>query len=309
MSFQLGKNITATVTYYDVMDYPLTSFEIWKHLIEYESEQAGQPSTFSDIWDILHSQQLAERITERDGLYCLKGRESLIEERIRRDKLSVRKLKRMRTLVSWLRFLPYLRMIGATGSLSMKHGERGSDWDMFVVLQAGRMFLGRTILTGFLHLIGKRRHGKWISNRACLNYFVTDDSLEIGTKDLFSAHEYRFLIPLLSFATYQRFERVNHWMKRYKPNHEATLISPRWSVPESATMKYWQVRLESLIDRFPLENWLASWQIKKIARNPKTQVEGSLIQATSQALVFLPRPRGPRVFDAFKQRLRERIPL
>jgi hypothetical protein len=105
VSFQLGKNITATVTYYDVMDYPLTSFEIWKHLIEYESEQAGQPSTFSDIWDILHSQQLAERITERDGLYCLKGRESLIEERIRRDKLSVRKLKRMRTLVSWLRFL------------------------------------------------------------------------------------------------------------------------------------------------------------------------------------------------------------
>jgi hypothetical protein len=79
----------------------------------------------------------------------------------------------------------------------MKHGERGSDWDMFVVLRAGRMFLGRTILTGFLHLIGKRRHGKWVSNRACLNYFVTDDSLEIGTKDLFSAHEYRFSYPTL----------------------------------------------------------------------------------------------------------------
>ncbi len=96
-------------------------------------------------------------------------------------------------------------------------------------------------------------------------------------------------------------------MKRYKPNHEATLITPRWSVPESATMQAWQARLESFIDRFPLENWLASWQIKKIARNPKTEMEGSLIQATSQALVFLPHPRGPRVFDAFKKRLRERI--
>ncbi len=306
MSFQLGKNITATLTYYDVMDFPLTSFEIWKHLLEYDENQAvsDENVSLSAIWDILHSPQLAPRISERDGLYCLRGREHLIEERVRRDKLSVRKLKRMKRLVSWLAFLPYLRMIGATGSLSMKHGERGSDWDMFVVLKSGRMFTGRTVLTGFLQLIGKRRHGRAIANRACLNYFVTDDHLEIDTKDLFSAHEYRFLIPLLSFDTFQSFERANHWISRFKPNLEATLIPSRLTVQVSPRMRTAQQWLERALDLIPMEGMLSRWQKKKIARNPKTRIEGGLIQATSQALVFLPHPRGPRVYEQFKTRLR-----
>lgn len=305
MSYLLGKNIVGTVTYYDVMDFPLTAFEIWKHLLEHDREHPAltQAVALGDVWSVLHSEQLTGKIAERDGLYFLRGREALVSERIQREKLSVRKLKNMRRLVRWLAYLPYLRMIGATGSLSMKHGVRGSDWDMFVVLRSGKIWIGRTILTLFLHAIGKRRHGKKISNRACLNYFVTDSHLEIATKDLFSAHEYRFLIPMLSFPLFQIFELKNRWIRDYKPNFSSTLLPSLWMVSETARVKKVKKFLERWCDGVNLEAWLRSWQKKRIEHNPKTHLEGSLIEASDQTLVFLPSPRGPRVFQAFKERL------
>ncbi|MBP7060412.1 MAG: hypothetical protein KBA91_00345 [Candidatus Moranbacteria bacterium] len=306
MSYQLGKNITATVTYYDVMDFPLTAFEIWKHLLVYDREQMTPSSevTLYDVWDVLHSKQLAEKVTERNGLYFLPGREILCVERIERDKLSVQKLKRMKRLVRWLRYVPYVRMIGATGSLSMKHGTRGSDWDMFVVLQAGKIWMGRTLLTAFLHLIGKRRHGKKINDRACLNYFVTDDALEIATKDLYSAHEYRYLIPLTSFGLFQIFELKNRWIKEYQPNFTLTTLPSLWTWGADLWTRRAQRRFELWCNRLDFESWLKSWQQKKISLNPKTALEGSHIEASDQALVFLPRPRGPRIFQQFRERLR-----
>ncbi len=163
--------------------------------------------------------------------------------------------------------------------------------------------MGRTVLTGFLHLIGKRRHGRKISNRACLNYFVTDDNLEITTKDLYSAHEYRHLIPLLSFPLFQIFELKNRWIKKYQPNFSLTALPNLWLVREGARAKRIRNAIEWGLDFFEREKWLGSWQKKKIARNPKTHMEGSLIEATDRALVFLPRPRGPIVFEEFKKRL------
>lgn len=305
MSYLLGKNIVATVTYYDVMDFPLTLFEIWKYLIEHnrDGDHLNRPVTLGEVWDMLHSDQCVRRIEHKNGFYFLPGREALVQQRIQSEKVSVAKLQGMRRLARVLAYVPYVRMVGATGSLAMKHGVTGSDWDMFVVLRSGRIWMGRTILTGFLHFIGKRRHGKKISNRACLNYFVTDGSLEIATKDLYSAHEYRHLIPLVSFPLFQIFELKNRWIKNYQPNFFLTVVPNRFVLPEQRSMKQVRNFFESAFDFFDIEKWLGSWQREKIARNPKTHLEGSLIEATDRALVFLPCPRGPVVFEKFKERL------
>lgn len=305
MSYQVGKNIVATVTYYDVIDFPLTAFEIWRHLLVPDREKDIKVAdiTLSEIWHILHSEQLSGRLAEKNGFYFLKGRESLVESRIRNEKVSVRKLRGMQRLTRILLYVPYLRMIGVTGSLAMKNGERGSDWDMFVVMRSGKIWIGRTILTLFLHSIGKRRHGKKISNRACLNYFVTEESLEIVTKDLFSAHEYRFLIPLFSFPLFQIFELKNRWIREYKPNFSPTIVPNLWLVKQAPHTFSVRRIIEHFFDMFDAEQWLSSWQKKKIAKNPKTHMEGSLIEATDRSLVFLPRPRGPIIFQKFKERL------
>ena len=308
MSYELSKNILATVTYYDVLNWPLSGFEVWKHLISQERQghQNGAclvPSSLSDVMACLRSEHLTHKLEEQNGFYFLPGRAELISKRIHAEKLSALKLKRMKALARLLAFVPYVRMIGATGSLAMKKGSAGSDWDMFVVLQAGKMWIGRTLLTGFLHIIGKRRHGEKINDRACLNYFVTDDNLEIGTKDLFSAHEYRFLIPLVGLSVFRKFELKNAWIREYKPNFFPTTLAHSFALPESAAVVKVQEALESFFDLFDLEKRLSRWQKEKISRNPNTKVEGSLIEASDRALIFLPHPRGPQVFEKFKQRL------
>ncbi|MEK9151158.1 MAG: hypothetical protein AAB547_00835 [Patescibacteria group bacterium] len=304
MSYLLGKNIVVTVTYYDVFDMPLTVLEIWKHLMAQDSGDGhGEPCTLGDVARFLAAGTLDAKIGGKNGFYFLRGREDLVAQRIRAEKLSVAKLKRMRRLARLLAYVPYLRMLGATGSLAMKHGERESDWDMFVVLRSGKIWTGRTLLTGFLHLIGKRRHGDRVRDRACLNYFVTDDNLEIGTKDMFSAHEYRFFIPLLNFRLFQVFELKNRWIRDYRSNFALTTLPSLWTVPESLWARRMQGALERVLGFLDIERWLASWQKEKIRRNPKTALEGSLIEAHDRALIFLPHPQGPRVFEKFKERL------
>ena len=305
MNYHLGKNIVATVTYYDVLDMPLTAVEIWKPLMAYEPEQKRDERgcTMGEVFRVLASGQLDAKIEERDGFYFLPGRSDLIKARIRAEKISVAKLKRMRRLARVLASVPYVRMLGATGSLAMKNSTRASDWDMFVVLRSGKIWIGRTLLTGFLHLIGKRRHGQKIRDRACLNYFVTDDNLAIGTQDLFSSHEYRFFIPLLNFDLFQIFELKNRWMREYRPNFVPTTIQSLWTVKKNASARGIRGILEYLLNFLDAENWLAGWQKDKIRRNPKTSLQGSLIETSDQALIFLPRPRGPRIFQKFKARL------
>lgn len=304
MSYQLSKNILATVAYYDAMDFPLTAFEVWKHLIAHDREAAvDQSCSLGEIVAALAPSRRSERVAEQDGFYCLAGREALIAERIRMEKISAGKLRRLRVL-SWLiARVPFVHMFGAAGSLSMKHAGRGSDWDVFVVLRSGRIWIGRTLLTGILHLIGKRRHGDRVNDRVCLNYFVTDDNLRIGMKDLFSAHEYRFLVPLYNFRLFQIFELKNAWIKEYKPNFHLTVLPSLWTVGIGRTSRRVKAFFERLLALPKLERRLASWQQGKIARNPKTHIEGSMIEAHDRALIFLPHPRGPKVFERFKKRL------
>lgn len=295
----LSKDILGTIAYYDVFGLPLTAFEIWEHRISMDGPDGDPHPSLRDVIRALGEAQLAGRVGTYDGFHFLKGRDDLVDSRLRKDKISCAKLKRVRALARLLPYVPFVRMIGVTGSLAMKQSDTESDWDLFVVLKAGRIWTGRTLLTGFLHVIGKRRHGKWSRDRACLNYYVADDHLEISSRDLFSASEYRFLIPIVGEGTFRRFERKNRWIAELKPNFHPTGLLPLWYRHESSAAPFIRGLLERIFDSSSLESSLARWQKKKIEHNPKTRWEGARIEATDSTLIFLPRPRGPRHFEKF----------
>lgn len=192
----LSKNILQTIIYYDIFNFPLTSFEIWKYLIAEKSFALGE------VVEKLDSEELKGKIEGYRGFYFLAGRKELVGRRIQNDKNSVAKFKIAEKATKWLRFVPFVRMIAVTGTLAMKNCEKDSDIDLFVVLEKGRIFTGRLLVTGLVHLLRKRRYGKKIKNRICLNYFVATDRLEIQRKDLFAANEYSFIYPIFdSFTT------------------------------------------------------------------------------------------------------------
>ncbi len=300
----LRKSALATLVYYDILGYPLTEFEVWRHLIQpTDSTERGTPPTLAEVSRALDALSLDGRVSRFRGFVTLPGRESLVASRIRDEKRAVQKIKRAARLIHFLGWVPYIRMIGLTGSLSMKLGDAGSDWDFFVVLRRGAIWRGRLILSLVLQCIGKRRYGNRVENRACLNHFVTDGSLEIAMQDFFSAHEYRYMYPALGWDTFRRFELVNRWMIRIKPTFALVEIAPLWLSDPKPFMLKLQRFLENILESQELEHFLARWQKKKIAQNPKTQLEGAFIVASDEALIFLPHPKGPGIFERFKQAL------
>ena len=305
---KLQKYILATVAYYDGFTYPLTAFELWKHLIRTDyaaGEDEPLKISLAAILSALENDFLGQYLESAQGFYFLKGRSELIEARIKNQKISAGKLKRLTKVAHWLSFIPFVRMIGATGGLAMKNAHRKSDWDLLIVMKTGHIWTGRTLVTLLAHLAGKRRHGKKVIDRVCLNYFVTEDSLEVMTKDLFSASEYLFLIPLFSSQVYRRFQIKNQWIRNLKPTYDLQEVAHLKMVVDNVYTKSIREVGEFLLRGAWLERALKKIKKKKIAKNPKTHQEGSLVYAEDDALVFLPVPHGPVIFEKFKAKIEE----
>jgi hypothetical protein len=303
---KLAKNILATVIYYDGLDFPMTSFETWKYLIRtdyYDNVKEPVETSLREVVAMLGDESLSKFIRQERGFYFLNGRSELVAKRIANGKISDRKIRRLRSVSKWLRFVPFVRMVGVTGGLAMKNAKSGSDWDLLIVLKHGKIWTGRTLVTALVHLLKKRRHDEKISDRICLNYFITEESLEVATKDLFSASEYMFLFPLFGWESFNRFQIRNQWIRDIKPLYSLCSVSPLKTIEDSRvseTIRSWG---EILLSPDSLESWLKKIEKRRIMQNPKTHREGSLICADDDALVFLPEPHGPIVFERFKEKV------
>jgi len=305
------KQIVATVAYYDEMDYPLTSFEIWKSFTNYESNTniLIDKLELAETIELLENEELRKYIESYNGFYFLKGRKELVEKRIKKNKVASLKLKKLRRIVWFLRFVPFARMIAVTGRLAMKNTGKNSDWDLFVLLKKGKIWTGRTLVTAFVHLIGKRRYGNKIKDRICLNYFITDESLKINIKErpfevnLFSASEYSFMIPLFGFRVFRKFQIRNPWIREFKPNFEISEVRNMKMISDNHFSKVLRKSGERLLGFDFIENFLRNIEKNKIANNPKTHLAGSVIEANDDCLVFLPEPQGKEIYEKTLEKL------
>lgn len=303
MDRDLAKNIIATITYYDVLSYPLTSFEIWKHLIKVSGDGTKSKWSLVDVVRYLKKKSVAEYVAEKNGFYFLHGREEVVALRRRREFISIRKIKKLKWIVSILRYSPFVRMMCVTGRLSYKNCERESDLDLLVAYEHGHIWTGRFFLTAFAHVLGMRRYGEKINDRACLNYHITTQSLCVPTQDLFAAHEYSFIYPLYDAGGhFSRFCKENEWIVTYKPHYSCEHKKHAATVGDGPFGKIIKAVWEYVFSDRGTEDRLRKLQRPRIQNNPKTKEEGALILYSDQYLVFLPKPQGPNVFEKYKKR-------
>jgi hypothetical protein len=222
-----------------------------------------------------------------------------------RNKISAVKLKKLNRIASWLRWVPFVRMIAVTGRLAMKNAESGSDLDLLIVLRSGRIWIGRTLATLLLHLAGKRRHAGKIKDRACLNHFLAEDSLDLenGKKSLsvalFSANEYYFSRVLFGQDVFSRFQAANGWIGKFHPNFQPARSAGAWTLEDAGVARRLKKIGEKILDFAWLEKKLGGWEKKKIGENPKTHQAGSFVEASDEHLVFLPEPQGEKILERF----------
>ena len=310
-NIELQKNILATIAYYDGMDYPMASFEAHKYLMKFSNSQhpvSDENIKYSllEVMNELENDNLRRFIEECDGFYFLKGKKELVEQRLKKNKIANKKIRILTGLAKWLRYAPFVRMISMTGSLAMKNTDAKSDLDLLIILKKGKIFTGRALVTLAAHLLGKRRYADKIKDRACLNHFLTDDSLEISIREAFLASEYSLRIwPVFGWHYFQEFQEKNGWIKKYELNFRPDEIPNLKFIKETAFS--WRARKlgEMLLNFDFIENILKKRQLGRIEKNPKTQETGRGIIANDNELLFWPNfeKQGPLNFEKFKEKL------
>lgn len=208
--------IVSTLVYYKALGaYPLTSFEIYSRL------NAHVPSpTYAKILNILCLLVKHRIVAVKNGLFYVKNPKSrkkeAVENRIERYKISIRKWRILERALKYLNFLPYIQMIGVTGSLSINNASKESDLDLLVITSPGRIWISRILCSLITHLLGIRRYKNKIKDRICLNHYITTDALTLKIRNLSNAHTYAGIIPVLNEdAWHKKFQEQNRWMKRF----------------------------------------------------------------------------------------------
>lgn len=211
------KAISTVIVYYDLLKRPLTLLEIFKYL-----PAQSRKICFSEFKNLIeNSTFLKKHLQSEKGLYFLKQRETLIQIREKRTKISQIKWKKLQKAVKILALTPFLKLVAATGSLTAYNAKQESDLDLLIIAKDNRLWFTRIFLTTLAGLTGKRRHGKKTKDRICLNCYLTQSHLEIKRQtkphDFHSAQEYSRLIPVLEIekSIYEKFTASNKWLAEF----------------------------------------------------------------------------------------------
>jgi predicted nucleotidyltransferase len=200
-------------------------------------------------------------------------------------KIWLRNWRRAVWVTRWLRFLPYVRMIGLNGSLATGSWHLDSDIDFYIVLREDRLLYGRILVTFLVQLLGLRRHAKLEAGRICLNRYAVTSYLEIKPPNNYHARVFSKLIPLYSAQNvYFDFVLANQWMKDFgypvrelKPLLEDSFLQSR--------IKHFEEWILDLLAGNRLEELFFNWQTRRSA-NDRRITSKSRVVISKQELCF-----------------------
>jgi predicted nucleotidyltransferase len=193
---QILSAIIHTVAFYDAVGkVALTKLELYKYLVN-----APNPPAFGKFLETLDEewQYLAPHIQRERGFYFLKKNKSGYARRIHIGKTGIKKWRIAKRMIRAMSFLPYVRMVAVTGSLALNTTHKKSDIDVLVAAKHGHIWTVRVMVTALMQILGKRRHGEKISDRICLNHYISDKNTDFRPRNLFSDHISKTMIPVWS---------------------------------------------------------------------------------------------------------------
>ncbi len=289
---EIRNNILATLSYYDIFDFPLKAEEVLIYLINFKHLNIADDGSLIKLEDIkknLDQLILDNVIGLRDGYYFLFNREYIVPLRLKRQTLAKRKWKIIKRTVRWLSLLPYMRLIFAFGSLAMNNTNELSDLDVLIVVKHGRIWLSRFLILGMLAVLGVRRKGSDLvaPDKICPGHFITDQSLNLSFGSLYNAMNYVNLIPVYVRDDYiiDRFNNENKWILDYlyHPNiKNKSILNPGWTRVFS---KVAEIILDTRIGSW-FEKLTRNYQMNRIEKNPLTKKAGGRIIINDKQIIF-----------------------
>ena len=279
------------IVYYDSFDYPLTLEEL-------------ELFSFRDKED----QKFDNLIETEKGFYFLKDRENLIEVRKERGEIAKDKWEKALKAVRWLKITPYIRLIFASGSLALSNTDEESDLDVLIVVKHGRIWTSRLLTVLLLSLLGVRRtrYEKIAPDKICLNHFITDKSLYIPRKSIYTAQLYARLIPILfeDEKLVDEFMGTNSWVGQWIKGWPTIKIKN--TIPNPSFLKIIKKIGEKILDT-KLGDWLEKilkkYQLRRIKSYPLTYKPGGRIKADDESLEFHPDSPELKIIERYNKKM------
>lgn len=262
--------ILAASSYADVFGYPLTEDELllWTPFVRGTDGKKIRSSI---------RRLVTEEILKRNPPFItLTTGSASVPERITRSNAAVKKWALARFAATALSRIPWIRMIGVTGALSMENAGAEDDIDFCIVTDSGSVWTVRMLSTVLVALMGRRRRpdATRIRDRICLNMFLSGDaqSVPVKERDFYTAHEVLQFTPLYERNpdAYRTFLQRNRWVASYLPRAWKKRMDGSIGFPQPARVR------TAYLPRVPvpsgIERMLMDWQIRYMRRRLTKEV-------------------------------------
>ena len=226
------KGILKAIIYFDIFDFPLTIFEVWKYFYSpspleglRRKNSDDQKISLLEIQEILEKSEALKDIIDREnGFYFLKGREDIIKKRLERYNIAGKKFKRAKKIIKILSLIPFIRLIAVCNTLGYSNAREESDIDLFLITAKNRIWTARFWSALILKLFGLRPTKITIKDKICLSFFVSEDHLNISDlalkpEDIYFNYWLNQLVPIYDADNiYSGFIENNEWVLNFLPN-------------------------------------------------------------------------------------------
>ena len=212
--------VLKTLAYADIFDQAMSESELRRLLIEHKTKASMAP----DVRTVKGVQSCGD-------VFFLSGRSKLLELKQLQSQVRAQKLKKAGQFLWIFKLVPWIKLVAVSGSVAGGTPAKDDDIDLFIITDRNRLWLARLTLILLLNLVGKRRKPSddpaKVSDKYCLNMWLTLDDLDEKNHDIYTANEIAHLVPLLNRgATYERYVVANPWIEQLLPNFYNSLSMP-----------------------------------------------------------------------------------
>ncbi len=287
----MEKAVLKTLIYADIFDYPLKAWETHKWLI-------SKKASLQKVEKALKKLIKEAKIKNHGDYYFLSERKGLVAKRLNREKVSRGFFKKVKRVANLLKIIPWIRLIGVSGSLALNNAKDTDDIDLFIITEKNRLWVTRLATLAILNTLNvRRKRGQQVvGGKICTNILIEEDKLA-QQKDLYLAHEVLQMRVLWQRnLVYQDFLDKNSWAFKYLPNWATNEFLVLKSKNRSIKKKRW---VNPLID-----------DLETLSKRLQMQLMGKpqgLERIREGEVYFHPQDKHIPIMQTFKQKLAAKL--
>ena len=206
--------IKRTLAYRSLFNYPLSFFQLSTFLI---SEKSFSHKLLKrELRNLLESGEVYATKVK----FYLHGGKRLVDWLTRlntyKDMLWV-----LKAILKLVKKIPWIVMIGVTGSVAAYNSTLDDDIDIFIITKKRRIWLTRVFVVLILKIVALYRTPENFAKKLCPNLFITEDVMAWPKteRNVYVAHEIMLLQPIYyKNNTYFDFISANKWALEYFPH-------------------------------------------------------------------------------------------